>query len=384
MTSESTPRLARDGAFGKCQIVSIDSNTDGVGLMSDRDSGSTYHRIVVGNSQRMEDVKTGSVDLVVTSPPYPMIEMWDGTFSALNPAIDAALAEGDGKKAFDLMHAELGKTWGEIGRVLKDGAIACVNIGDATRSIGGRFQRYSNHSRVTDWFERADMTSLPSIIWRKPTNAPNKFMGSGMLPPGAYVTLEHEHILIFRKGGRRAFESPEEKRRRSESAYFWEERNLWFSDVWTDLVGTSQSLNGAEGRQRSGAFPFELAYRLINMFSVKDDLVLDPFLGTGTTTLAAIAARRNSTSYEIDADLLVVLESRLRGFEDFANAYIDERKRRHLEFVQGRACKFVNEPHGFECVSGQEVAMKLERLESVEYDRPNIITARYGSRALKD
>lgn len=351
--------------------------------MSNRSSGSTYHRIVVGNSQMMEDVETGSVDLVVTSPPYPMIEMWDATFSELNPAIDAALAEEDGKRAFDLMHAELGKTWEEIGRVLKDGAIACVDIGDATRSMGGRFQRYSNHSRVIDWFERADMVSLPSIIWRKPTNAPNKFMGSGMLPPGAYVTLEHEHILIFRKGGRRTFESPEEKRRRSESAYFWEERNLWFSDVWTDLLGTSQSMNGAEGRQRSGAFPFELAYRLINMFSVKEDLVLDPFLGTGTTTLAAIASRRNSVGYEIDEALLMALRGRSREFRNFANEYIDRRIDRHLRFTQERPCEFANDHHGFGCVSSQERAIKIDRLESVEVDGTGSITARYSDITLE-
>jgi DNA modification methylase len=347
--------------------------------MSDSDSGETSHRIVIGNSQAMEEVESSSVDLVVTSPPYPMIEMWDDTFSGLNPAIGEALALEDGRSAFELMHAELDKTWGEVSRVMKEGGIACINIGDATRTIGGCFRRYSNHSRATNWFEGAGLITLPSIIWRKPTNAPNKFMGSGMLPPGAYVTLEHEHILVFRKGERRSFDTPDEKRLRSESSYFWEERNLWFSDVWTDIVGTSQSLDGDRGRQRSAAFPFELAYRLMNMFSVKNDTVLDPFIGTGTTTLAAIASRRNSVGYEIDENLLSALKHRLRGFEDIANAYIDERVRRHLEFTERRACKFVNKPHGFGCVSGQEVAIKLERLESVTYLGPETVTARYGS-----
>ena len=109
-------------------------------------------------------------------------------------------------------------------------------------------------------------------------------MGSGMLPAGAYVTLEHEHILVLRKGNKRNFKTPEEKLRRQKSAFFWEERNLWFSDLWEDLKGTKQNNIDKNIRERSGAYPFELAYRLINMLSLREDKVLDPFLGTGTTT----------------------------------------------------------------------------------------------------
>ncbi|MGD9382562.1 MAG: hypothetical protein PVH55_00780 [Desulfobacterales bacterium] len=83
-----------------------------------------------------------------------------------------------------------------------------------------------------------DFSTLPCIIWRKQTNAPNKFMGSGMLPAGAYVTLEHEYILILGKGPKRVFEKQEDKRKRHDSAIFWEERNSWYSDVWFDAKGT--------------------------------------------------------------------------------------------------------------------------------------------------
>jgi DNA modification methylase len=279
------------------------------------------------------------------------------------------------------MHAELDKAWSEVHRSLKDGAIACINIGDATRTIGGCFRRYSNHSRTTDSFERAGLVSLPSIIWRKPTNAPNKFMGSGMLPPGAYVTLEHEHILVFRKGERRLFDTPDEKRLRSESSYFWEERNLWFSDVWTDIAGAGQSLNGGAGRQRSGAFPFEVPYRLINMFSVKGDLVLDPFLGTGTTTLAAAASQRNSLGYEIDEAMVAVVRDRLKGLRETANDYIARRISRHRDFAEGRKCGSVNEHHGFPCVSSQETAIRLELLDDVDIDDNGGVTVKYGGLA---
>ena len=120
-----------------------------------------------------------------------------------------------------------------------------------------------------------------------------------MLPAGAYVTLEHEYILILRKGGLRKFSSSAQKQNRNRSALFWEERNRWFSDTW-DIAGERQELDGGATRSRSAAFPFELAYRLISMYSVRSDTVFDPFMGTGTSLLAAAAACRNSIGMDID------------------------------------------------------------------------------------
>src|SRR5206468_5334175 len=104
------------------------------------------------------------------------------------------------------------------------------------------FILYPNHVRIASHLVRLGFNPLPAILWRKQTNAPNKFMGSGMFPPGAYVTLEHEYVLIVRKGDKRAFDSEVIRSRRRESAFFWEERNDWFSDVWFDLKGTGQNL----------------------------------------------------------------------------------------------------------------------------------------------
>ena len=89
--------------------------------------------------------------------------------------------------------------------------------------------------------EKLGFINLPNILWHKTTNAPNKFMGSGMLPCGAYVTLEHEWILIFRKGGKRVYKKTEEKEIRRDSSFFWEERNIWFSDIW-EIKGVKQPL----------------------------------------------------------------------------------------------------------------------------------------------
>ena len=255
----------------------------------------TRHEIQFADARLMSAVGDDTVDLVVTSPPYPMIEMWDEQFAAVDPRIGAAVSEQDGVRAFERMHSALDEVWSECHRMLRPGGLACINIGDATRKIGGEFRLFANHSRILQKLASLGFSILPDILWRKPTNAPNKFLGSGMLPAGAYVTYEHEYILIVRKGGLRRFSSADKARRRR-SAFFWEERNAWFSDVWVDLVGTRQLLGNTEAddleaRARSAAFPFELAYRLIQMHSLIGDTVLDPFLGTGTTTAAAIGQR---------------------------------------------------------------------------------------------
>ena len=156
-----------------------------------------------------------------------------------------------------------------------------------------------------------------------------------MLPAGAYVTLEHEYILIVRKGSKRIFNSEKEKQNRRESALFWEERNVWYSDIWFDLKGATQKLIKTS-RDRSGAYPFELAYRLINMYSAKNDVILDPFLGTGTTTAAAMASGRNSIGVEIDESFRQSIDPMAYDIIQFSNNYIHNRIIRHFEFVNDR------------------------------------------------
>jgi DNA modification methylase len=158
----------------------------------------TNHKIFTADSRKMS-VSDGSVDLVVTSPPYPMICQWDDAFVSINTLINDHLEHDDGMGAFDLMHKELYKTWAECNRVMKDGAIACINIGDACRTIGGRFRIFPNHYRVIENMLSLGFDQLPGIIWRKPTSSRTSYYGSGTLPVGAYVKYESEYILIFRK-----------------------------------------------------------------------------------------------------------------------------------------------------------------------------------------
>ena len=329
------------------------------------------HKILFQDSRELRNIEDEGADLIVTSPPYPMIEMWDEMFIKQNPEIERAFKEGEGFKAFEYMHRELDKVWRELFRVLKKGGMACINVGDATRTIKGNFQLYSNHSRIINYCLSLGFSVLPNILWRKQTNAPNKFMGSGMLPPGAYVTLEHEYIIILRKGSKREFKTPEEKANRKESAFFWEERNRWFSDIWEDLGGTKQKLDDEKARKRSGAFPFELAYRLINMFSVKGDMVLDPFLGTGTTMLAAMASERNSIGLELDKSLEGVIKNLAGNIVDFSNIYIRDRMERHLKLVEERnkknkPLKHYNHHHNIPVATRQETCLKINQLKGVQ------------------
>ncbi len=171
------------------------------------------HKLMVLDSRYDIEIPESSIDLIVTSPPYPMIEMWDGIFLHMNPAIGEALTDGDAWQAFELMHCELDKVWKQAYRLLRPGGMICINIGDATRTVDNRFRLFPNHSRVQQFCVGLGFDSLPLIIWRKTTNAPNKFMGSGMLPAGAYVTLEHEYILVLRKGTKRECETSCPKKR---------------------------------------------------------------------------------------------------------------------------------------------------------------------------
>jgi DNA modification methylase len=331
----------------------------------------TEHRIHIGNSNNLSQIGDDEVELVVTSPPYPMIEMWDDLFASLDPDIETALDGGEGREAFELMHRELGKTWDEVERVLVDGGIACINIGDATRTVDDSFRVYQNHARTTEYFDEMGFEPLPDILWRKPTNSAAKFMGSGMLPPNAYATLEHEYLLIFRNGkDSRDFQSGTDVR--YESAYFWEERNEWFSDIWEGIKGTFQALENAdeELRDRSAAYPLELPYRLINMYSVYDDTVLDPFWGTGTTSLAAMIAGRNSVGYELRAEFTRMFDAAVSGVKELAHQTVEKRLRRHEEFVErrledGTQFEYDAENYDFPVTTRQEKQLRLYTVDDV-------------------
>lgn len=260
----------------------------------------------------MSEVTDESIHLTVTSPPYPMVSIWDDFFAEASA------------RSYGQMHEYLNEIWKEVERVLVPGGIACINIGDATRSSNGLFHLYPNHSRIIENFEKLGFVTLPYVLWKKPTNRPHykgkgAFLGSGFLPPNAYVTLDMEYILIFRKGPPRSF-LPKDPRRYA-SKFTKKERDEWFSQVWK-VPGARQDIDGLE--RRVAAFPEEIPRRLIRMFSVLGDTVLDPFLGSGTTLKVALDLDRNFVGYEKLPELANVIRRRV------------EFDQKQVEFVEHR------------------------------------------------
>jgi site-specific DNA-methyltransferase (cytosine-N4-specific) len=294
----------------------------------------TQHTVIIGNSQHMPEIAEGTIQLMVTSPPYPMVQMWDRQFGDLDPRIatlwkelDANCRDESVKEIYNLMHENLAKTWLETYRVLVDGGIACINTGDATRSVNGKFRVFPNHSRTIEHCEKIGFTTLPYILWKKPTTKPmykgkGAFLGSGFLPPNAYVTLDCEFILIFRKGRLRQF--PPKDPARYGSAFTKQQRDEWFSQIW-QVKGTRQTTSELE--RRTAAFPEEIAERLIKMFSIKGDTVLDPFLGSGTTMKAALQNGRSSVGYETDPNLLPIITNKIDNTETAIDVAVIKRKR---------------------------------------------------------
>ncbi|HET6404697.1 MAG TPA: site-specific DNA-methyltransferase [Candidatus Thermoplasmatota archaeon] len=247
-------------------------------------------RVFLESSEKVP-LPDASVHLVVTSPPYPMIEMWDGLFEAWT-----------GKRVgapgfYDACHEALARVWRECARLLVPGGMAAINVGDATRTVDD-FQLYPNHVDVTRACVAAGLTPLVPILWKKPTNKPNAFLGSGFLPPNAYVTLDCEHILLFRKGPPRRL--PPKDLLRYASEFSKAERDAWFTQVW-DLRGVGQTAD--ELARRTAAFPEEVPSRLVRMFSLLGETVLDPFAGTGTTLRVAAAEGRRAIGCETEPRL---------------------------------------------------------------------------------
>lgn len=243
-------------------------------------------QVIAGDARELPGVPEGSVHLIVTSPPYPMIPIWDEMFRRL------------GATEFGAMHDELARAWAACARVLVPGGILAVNIGDALRSApGDGFRLWPNHAEVLRRCADLGLRPLPYALWKKPMNRPNAYLGSGFLPPNAYVTLDCEYLLLFRKGALRAF--PRGDPRRAASRYSRPERDRWFSQLWEVRA---QRQDGPGGR-RTSAFPPEIPHRLIRMFSVVGDTVLDPFAGTGTTLRVARELGRNAIGVEIDPEL---------------------------------------------------------------------------------
>jgi DNA modification methylase len=205
---------------------------------------------------------------------------------------------------------ELDRVWEHCFRVLVPGGRLVCNVGDvclARRKNNGRHRVIPLHSHISVHAERIGFDYLTPILWYKIANASFEAEGNGggflgkPYEPNGIIKNDIEYVLLFRKPG--AYRQPTADQR-SSSRLTKEEQNTWFRSVWSDIKGEST-------RSHPAPFPVEFAYRLVRMFSFTGDTVLDPFAGTGSTTLASIQCNRNSIANEIDMPYFTLAKDRV-------------------------------------------------------------------------
>jgi len=257
----------------------------------------TRHRLLQGDARDLNFIPDESIHLVVTSPPYWVLKRYREHPSQMGHIED-----------YDTFIGELSKVWQHCYRILVPGGrLVCV-VGDVclSRRKYGRHVVVPLHADIAVSCRKMGFDNLNPIIWYKiakatyEVNNGTKFFGKPY-EPNAIIKNDIEFILMQRKPG--GYRKPTMEQRRL-SMIGKKEYAAWFQQIW--------NIPGASTRNHPAPFPFELAYRLVRMFSFWGDTVLDPFCGTGTTILAAMQGDRNSIGVEIDPEYCQMALKRLQ------------------------------------------------------------------------
>jgi len=254
----------------------------------------TQHRIIIGDCRNMSEVADESVHLVVTSPPYWQLKDYGPR---------EQIGYDDSYEAY-INHLNL--VWQECRRVLQPGCRLCVNIGDqfARAAYYGRYKIIPIRTEIIKFCETMGLDYMGAIIWQKVTTCNTSggatIMGSFPFPRNGMVKLDYEFILLFKKPGATPPVSPEVK---EQSRLSKEEWNTYFQGHW--------HFPGEKQTKHLAMFPEELPRRLIKMFTFAGETVLDPFLGSGTTSLAAKNLGRSSVGYEINEEFVPLIQEKL-------------------------------------------------------------------------
>ncbi|HTV07126.1 MAG TPA: site-specific DNA-methyltransferase [Acidobacteriaceae bacterium] len=259
----------------------------------------TKHYLICGDARQMQSLSGESVHLVLTSPPYWTLKEYDHNDGQLGHVED-----------YDQFVHELERVWQRaFEHLVPGGRLICV-VGDvclSRRQNGGRHTVVPLHASIQESCRKLGFDNLAPIIWHKIANAvyevsgPGGFLGKPY-EPNSVIKNDVEYILMFRKPG--GYRKPDGAKRLL-SIISAENYQNWFQQVWTGLTRAST-------RNHPAPYPLDLAVRLIRMFSFAGDVVLDPFSGTGTTSVAAALYGRNSVGYEISG---VYHQAAVRRFE---------------------------------------------------------------------
>lgn len=254
----------------------------------------TDHKIVFGDSRKMSLIPDRSVQLIITSPPYWQLKDYGS---------DDQIGFND---SYEEYINNLNLVWQECNRVLSNGCRLCINIGDQfARSVYyGRYKVIPIRTEIIKFCESLGMDYMGAIIWQKTTtmntSGGGAIMGSFPYPRNGILKMDYEFILIFKKLGNAPKPTHEQK---IASQMTKEEWGQFFSSHWY--------FNGVKQLEHIAMFPEELPRRLIKMFSFTGETVLDPFVGSGTTSLAAKHLGRNSIGYEINSNFQKIISDKV-------------------------------------------------------------------------
>jgi len=255
----------------------------------------TFHKLIIGNCKSMEEISDDSIHLMLTSPPY------------FNAPFDYKGLYDNYEQYLELLN-HVAK---EVYRVLKQGRIAVLNIDDML--VNG--EKFPIVADVTKIFQNAGFRYRDRIIWKKPDGYLRISRRSGVLLQNPYPMYFYpdnllESILIFQKGRFDYRSIPEEVKEASKINIKEFLDNKWYMTLWE----MTNVLPGSTLEKEIAAFPEELPYRIIKLFSYVGETVLDPFVGSGTTMKAARFLGRNSIGIEIKKSLIPIIKKKL-GFE---------------------------------------------------------------------
>ena len=258
----------------------------------------TFHRLIVGDARDIGSLPDGSVHLVVTCPPYWTQKKYNDRDGQLGHVVD-----------YESFLDQLDLIWTEVYRLLVPGGRLICVVGDvclSRRKNGGRHTVVPLHASIEEHCRHIGFDGLAPVIWHKISNAvheverPSAFLGKPY-EPNSVIKNDIEFILMQRKPG--GYRAPTVEPRLL-SLIPASSHKRWFNQIWTDIRGEST-------RRHPAPYPLELVDRLIRMFSFVGDTVLDPFTGTGTTSVAAGLAGRASIGIDIDPVYLDMAHQRL-------------------------------------------------------------------------
>jgi len=265
----------------------------------------TEHKLYHADARNMGFIEDNSAHLVVTSPPYWNLKEYERGVNQLGVILD-----------YECFVDELSKVWKECFRILVPGGrVVCV-VGDVclSRKKNGRHVVMPLHSDIAVSCRKIGFDNLNPILWHKISNASfeanngTSFLGKPY-EPNAIIKNDIEYILMQRKPG--GYRKPTSLQREN-SKIEKKDYDEWFKQIWT--------MGGASTRNHPAPFPYDVATRLVRMFSFYGDTVVDPFCGSGTTMLAALNCHRNSIGVEVEEKYCKMIRARMSQPDLFSSS----------------------------------------------------------------